>query len=295
MKTDDMITIPADYVKDITLLSVEEAEELPLKILEFPTWCWLRSQGHGCSYGAIVRRDGSVYFVGSPVYYDFYGIRPVLIINNLESHHFKVGDMFKVFDEEWCYIGKDKVLAKSLDLNAKKNTPFYAGIDWCEFWKKYQFEDSTVYKLLKDWLEEKKFIDDCIINGIFSSYDVQVVDKRCGAYNAEWCEEIDCPEVVSYNEVLNYHEVVPLQWHIVKDESSELPIKRNQYIIAMRDDEKPRFIIAQCQDGKFNASKYFGTWLDSYAFSLDEVVAWAEIPISDELIEANAKKIKVEK
>lgn len=151
-----MITISAEDVKDITLLSVEEAEKLPKKILEFPCWWWLSSQGFYSSFSAIVCDDGYVHRFGDCVDDRFYGVRPALTIKNLKPYNPKVGDAVEVFNEEWYYVGNDMILAKTLDLNKDKSIPFYSGEDWRDFWYYHNSDDSDVYKLSKDWLEAKK-------------------------------------------------------------------------------------------------------------------------------------------
>lgn len=151
-----MINISISDIKGITLLAVGEAEKLPLEILKFNSWWWLQTPIHDGFRTANVCNNGLINYGGSFVNSGGGAIRPALIIDDLESRNLKVGDIVEVFDNEWYYVGDSKVLAKTLDLNEHCNTSFYSGEDWPNFWDKYQFEDSDIYKLLHGWLKEKK-------------------------------------------------------------------------------------------------------------------------------------------
>ena len=104
--------IPTDDIKEITLLSIEEAEKLPQDILRCNDWWWLRSPGaHRSNYVAGVYSGGYVDVEGSHVNYDDFAVRPVLKVSNLESLNLKIGDKVACLgDRIWYYIGDDSIL-----------------------------------------------------------------------------------------------------------------------------------------------------------------------------------------
>ncbi len=78
-----------------TILSVEEAENLPVGLREYKTGWWLRSPGHDSVHAATVIHRGPIYDYGEIVNYTGDAVRPALKISNLESSNFQVGDRFK--------------------------------------------------------------------------------------------------------------------------------------------------------------------------------------------------------
>ncbi len=75
-----------NIIKGATLLSVEEAEQVPQTIREFKGcgWWWLRSPGHFTKRAAYVYYDGRVNELGYIVHSISVCVRPALILN-LES------------------------------------------------------------------------------------------------------------------------------------------------------------------------------------------------------------------
>ena len=66
----------------VWLLSVKEAEKLPLKIREFDDdWYWLRSPGDYSYIAATVYDDGSVDSYGGHVNNDSGGVRPAMRVH----------------------------------------------------------------------------------------------------------------------------------------------------------------------------------------------------------------------
>ena len=96
---DDDLILPFEEVKDcikgITLLSVEEAENLLTEEQRKCTYngercCWwLRSPGDDQDAAAFVDIDGSVLYFGYSVNYAYDCVRPALILSNLKSSNLK--------------------------------------------------------------------------------------------------------------------------------------------------------------------------------------------------------------
>lgn len=78
-----------------TLLSIEEAEQLPLELRKYYNWWWLRSPGDESDRAANVLYSGSIYDHGDLVDGSKVVIRPALQIKNLNSITLKIGDIFE--------------------------------------------------------------------------------------------------------------------------------------------------------------------------------------------------------
>ena len=109
MKVKKIITVTESVDFDIvsaTLLTVEEAKQLPQEILTaaHDSW-WLRSPGDedryaACVFGAHVYDDGE--------YVDMkLGVRPVI---TFKSSDLEVGDKFIAFGYEWTVVFPNKAL-----------------------------------------------------------------------------------------------------------------------------------------------------------------------------------------
>ena len=95
MKVEKIIKSTIEYDIDIlgaTLLTVDEAEQLPGRLRAYDEFWWVRSSGRRSSRIANAR----------------YTVRPVLIISNLESSNFQIGDTLKFGDREFEIISDDK-------------------------------------------------------------------------------------------------------------------------------------------------------------------------------------------
>ena len=80
-------------IEGATLLSMDEAEKLPLRLREYKNWWWLRSPGYGSEYATNIYCDGSINDLGS--YANCYNtVRPALKITNLEPSKFEIGNVF---------------------------------------------------------------------------------------------------------------------------------------------------------------------------------------------------------
>lgn len=65
----------------VFLLSIEEAEELPIKIRKFSEWWWLRSCGGHAYYAPYVNFDGGVDNDGYHVDFDYNAVRPAMQVH----------------------------------------------------------------------------------------------------------------------------------------------------------------------------------------------------------------------
>jgi hypothetical protein len=77
-----------------TLLSIEEAWNLPNRLMAYKNWWWLRSHGYFQYCIAGVCCNGAIDAVGNDVDFDEASIRPTLKIKNLSSSNFGIGGVF---------------------------------------------------------------------------------------------------------------------------------------------------------------------------------------------------------
>ena len=115
MKVNKIITTTEKcdlQITGATLLSIEEAEALPLRLRYYYEWWLLRSKGNYQCYIAFVDRAGSVNNEGCGVTRDADCVRPALIIN-LKSSNFKIGDVFIFDDKEFEIISENLAFCKS--------------------------------------------------------------------------------------------------------------------------------------------------------------------------------------
>ena len=126
-----------------TLLSVEEAEKLDRGILKASGCWWLRSPGMYGDWAPFVDGvDGDVYDIGRDVDKSF-GVRPALIISNLESSNLPMGDNFTFGDHSFTIISDCYALCNDF-------------VGRCAFRKDWKAEDANVYEAS----DVKKFVDD---------------------------------------------------------------------------------------------------------------------------------------
>lgn len=143
MKVKKIITATKNVDFDIvsaTLLTVEEAKQLPQEILTaaHDSW-WLCSPGDEDRYAACVfGEDAHIY--GDGEYVDMkLGVRPAIIF---KSSELEVGDKFKAFDYEWTVISSNMALCNDV-------------IGRSCFRIEWQFADANVYEKS----DIKKYVD----------------------------------------------------------------------------------------------------------------------------------------
>lgn len=132
-------------IKGITLLSLEEYQELKPNISLLNRWWWLRSPGlYDFTAAFVYGDDGRVYAYGHYVVGAF-GVRPALV---LESSNLQIGDNFEFGNHTFTVIS-DKKYALCNDSIG----------DHCfrEDWKAKDandYEASDVKKYIEDWYEK---------------------------------------------------------------------------------------------------------------------------------------------
>jgi len=97
-------------IKDITLISIEEAEKIPQVYREFYDWWWLKSNGSNGYQTANVSSDGSIYTYGDSIIYNRDYVRPALIVNNLESFNLPTCSKLVINNIEWIKISDNMLL-----------------------------------------------------------------------------------------------------------------------------------------------------------------------------------------
>lgn len=129
-------------ILEVTLLSTEEARNLPREMQKAAYSWWLRSPGyfsHEASY--VSGESGVVHDYGFDVDSDF-GVRPALKLNS-KSSHLKSGDSFLYRGHEWDMIADDTALCRTI-------------VGKCPFRKDLEADDGNSYESsdIKKWLAE---------------------------------------------------------------------------------------------------------------------------------------------
>jgi len=185
MKVKDIlrcITKEADLdITGATLLTKEEAKELPKKLLSHDTWWWTRSPSRYSdgaisvsSYGYVNNNGTGVLSAGK--------VRPVLTISNLEFSGLKIGDTFEFGGQKFEIISNDKAFC--LD-----------DIGQCAFREDWRADDANNYEKS----DVKKFIDEWFEKSIeeVNSKENEIKEvnnKNESIYKCRDCRsEIRCP------------------------------------------------------------------------------------------------------
>jgi len=162
----------------VTLLSVEEAGQVPKVIRRFNDWWWLRSPGRDIDYAASVRYDGCVdeYGALSSVYYDYACVRPALHLES-DVSNLKDGDRIKIGSYEFDVVcnGKYALCTTSIGKSAFRT-------DW-EVEDANNYEVSDIKKVVDKWYKEKiKGMEIEVINlsSDMISYTIYQIRKDLG-------------------------------------------------------------------------------------------------------------------
>ena len=134
-----MKSINIKDIKEITLLSKEEADKVDNEILVVNDNWWLRSYGtFGCVYAIdYTGCNDSIYHPSSCSVY----VRPALRINNIQSYNLKKYEEVECLGKTWIAIGVD-------DLILMKNPLFPHRFDN----ENGNFEESEIKQIINDWL-----------------------------------------------------------------------------------------------------------------------------------------------
>lgn len=146
--------IPVDAILEITLLSREEARDIPQSVLEFPYCWWLRSPGKHVTNVATVCYFGCVLTRGHSVTLPNYAVRPALRIKSDCVRNLTIGDVVSCAGKQWQYAGNDLILLSGEPLTCMA---FNRDADAYEQWDDDEkYEKSDVCRFLQAWLQEQK-------------------------------------------------------------------------------------------------------------------------------------------
>ena len=139
-----------------TLLSIEEAEQLPIGLRKYDNWWWLRSPGYDFDLAALVYFDGSVGDGGDLVYRSYNTVRPALQISDINSSNLQIGDIFE-FGDVFFKIISDKLALCLTDIGThcfRKDRQYPDANN---------YEKSDIKKYVDDWFNESKESADATI------------------------------------------------------------------------------------------------------------------------------------
>jgi len=132
-----------------TLLTIDEARELPERLKAYRNW-WLRSPGGYADFAAYVDYNGFIHSHGDYIRNNLNVVRPALIISNLESSEFKVGDRFE-FDGKEFEIVFDYLAFCLTDIGQCAFKKSFKK-DWAGDANNY--EESDIKKFIDEWFEK---------------------------------------------------------------------------------------------------------------------------------------------
>lgn len=175
MKVDKYIIKACDLdIKGITLLSKEEYEENREKIrrMKYDRCCWwLRSRGCSKEFVDYVNEFYGSVHDDAFVYRGRYGVddwhfvvRPALILKNLNSSDFKIGNRFRLFDFNWTIISNGYALCDT----AIGAVPFRRDVEAKDA---NVYEASDMKKFLEEWWDKQ------VKDHLFE--DVMYIVNRC--------------------------------------------------------------------------------------------------------------------
>lgn len=187
-----------------TLLSIKEAEKLPLELRKYANWWWLRSPGKDSDFAASVNTLGTVLYNGDAISSSRDAVRPALQIKNMQPSNLQIGDIFE-------FGGKIfKIISDNLAF-------CLTDIGMCEFRKDWKaenandYENSDVKKYVDEWFnqsvqendypckyfdgrEEKVYLTDFLKGILFAregrylDYIYKTVGRCRGTKNMERCD-----------------------------------------------------------------------------------------------------------
>ena len=155
-------------VEDITLLSTEEAEKLPKDILKFSNYWWLRSPGRWQDSVTLVSIDGGFGDYGLIIDKSDFGVRPALIVSNLNSLNLNLYDKIEFYGVKWIKISGNMLLCNDTTFG---NHCFDPSDYWNWNAPQYTYENSDIYKYIHDkWKEIKKSAYTPVPNSVYDFF-----------------------------------------------------------------------------------------------------------------------------
>jgi len=130
-----------------TLLSIEEAEKLPIELRKYNCWWWLLSSDNNFLRAPIVNYDGTPRRNGDFVEHRDNVVRPALQIENMQFSNLKIGDIFEFGGKPFKIITDELAFCLS-------------DIGTCKFRKDWKSKDANDYEKS----DVKKYVDDWFNN-----------------------------------------------------------------------------------------------------------------------------------
>lgn len=139
--------IPLDLkIKEITLLSCDEAARIGEKLRNCGEYWWLRSPGDKPCLALYVDEFGTMSVYGDYASYACYGIRPALKVENPESTGIKEGDKIQIAGVMWTVIQDGIILCDDIvDKSVFRADEDAENVN--------DYEKSDVKKALHHWAE----------------------------------------------------------------------------------------------------------------------------------------------
>lgn len=131
-------------IEGATLLSVDEADALPLRLRKYENSWWLRTPGFNSYITAGVNMYGSVGIYGYSVNYRSIAVRPALQISNLKSSNLKIRDVFKFGGKEFEIISNTLAFCKTDIGNHRFDNDYN------------DYKKSKIKKYVDAWFEKNK-------------------------------------------------------------------------------------------------------------------------------------------
>lgn len=142
------ITIAKEFdlnILEATLLTNEEARQLPKRLRRYNKYWWLRSPGYTHDFAANVDYE-NVDGTGSFVKMHDIAVRPVLIISNLKSSNLEIGDTFEFGNKMFEIISDDKAFCLT-DIGTSAFREDFKADD------ANNYEKSDVKKFIDEWFK----------------------------------------------------------------------------------------------------------------------------------------------
>lgn len=132
-----------------TLLSLNEADQLPSELRKYHNWWWLRNSSYIYYRAACVDHRG--YFIDGGYFVDDYSnvVRPALQIKKPNSSNLKIGDVFEFGGKTFKIISNNLAFCLS-------------DIGTCAFRRNWKAEDANDYEKS----DVKKYVDEWFVDSM---------------------------------------------------------------------------------------------------------------------------------
>lgn len=173
-----------------TLLSIEEAEKLPIELCKYDNWWWLRSHGTD-SNAAFVYYDGTPRRNGDFVEHRDNVVRPALQIENMQSSNLQIGDTFDFGGKSFKIISNTLAFCLT-DIGEHCFRADYRASD------SNDYEKSDVKKYVDDWFNHSacennypcKYFDEVEEKVYLTEFEKGVLFAKEGKYPDYICKKV---------------------------------------------------------------------------------------------------------